>query len=205
MTEIIITAVIVAAVVITAIIIGSLAVRAARRTINRAETHIVKELFDAATADGIGFDSPPAGPKKISNMNKIYLPLIAKDFPSFNWSDTKRMIEDAVKAHYAGKQAFTIHDTAVSRYEKTGGDIVLLAESSVSYDEGGAKTYAITQTTLSYLRLSGEGTPQTEHALNCPNCSAPLTRNAAGELLCEYCGTLVSGEKTWQITDICQR
>lgn len=202
-TGIILQGIIIAAVVITAVVIGRAAVRSAKRTMNRAETRIVKELFDAATAGGVGFDSTPEGPKKVSNMNKIYLPLIAKDFPSFNWSDFKPMVEDAVKAHYAGKKALTLHDTAISRYEKTGGSITIMTESSVSYDENGAKRYVIAQATLAYIRYGNDTqTAQGEHALNCPNCSAPLTRNAAGELLCEYCGTLVTGEKAWQITDI---
>lgn len=202
-TGMIIPAVVIAAVVIVAVIIGKTVIRSARRTMNRAETRLVKELFDAATSGGVSFDAPPAGPKKVSNMNKIYLPLIAKDFPAFNWSDTKRMVEEAVKAHYAGKKALTLHDTAITRYEKTGGEIAVITESSVSYDEDGTKQYAIARTTLAYIRY-GNDTAEShgEHALNCPNCSAPLKRNAAGELLCEYCGTLVSGEKAWQITDI---
>ncbi len=202
-TGILIPAAVIAAVVITALFIGRAVVRSAKRTMNRAEAHLVKELFDAATSGGVGFDSAPAGPKKVSNMNKIYLPLIAKDFPDFHWSDAKRMVEDAVKAHYAGKKALTLHETAITRYEKTGGEIAVITESSVSYDENGAKQYVIAQTTLAYIRY-GNDTAEShgEHALNCPNCSAPLRRNAAGELLCEYCGTLVTGEKSWQIADI---
>lgn len=192
-----------AAIFLIVILIGKTVVRSARRTVNRAETRIVKELFDAATAEGVGFDSPPAGPKKVSNMNKIYLPLITKDFPAFSWSDTRRMVEEAVKAHYADKKAVTLHDTALSRYEKTGGEMTIFTETSVSYEADGAKQYVIAQTTLSYIRYGKDAaTPQGEHALNCPNCSAPLKRNAAGELLCEYCGTLVTGEKAWQITAI---
>jgi len=196
-------AIAVIAVIIAAVVIVKKVARAARRTVNRAETQLVKELFEAATDGGAVFDSTPQGPKKVSNMNKIYLPLITKDFPSFNWSETRLMVEDAVKEHYAGKKTLSVHDTAIARYEKTGGSVTLHTESSVSYDENGGKRYAIAQATLSYIRYGNDSdAPQGEHALNCPNCSAPLSRNAAGELLCEYCGTLVTGEKSWQITDI---
>ena len=202
-TGFIIKGIFILAAVILAAVIVKIIVTAVRRTVNRAETHIVKELFDAAASQNFQFDSAPAGPKKVSNMNKIYLPMIEKDFPNFSWVDTKQLIEQEIQARYAKKHGLTFYETAVSRYEKSGGSITLTAESSVSCDENGSKQYFIVQTTLAYLRTgTTDGTAQGEHALNCPNCSAPLKRNAAGELLCEYCGTLVSGEKTWQITDI---
>jgi len=206
-TGFIIKLIIIAAVLIIAVAVIGIVIRAVRRTVNRtvnrAETQVIKGIIDTATSQNFQFDGAQSGPKKISNMNKIYLPLIEKDFPGFNWTEARQMIEQEIKAHYAKRKHFTLYETAVSRYEKSGSNVTLVTESAASDEENGSKRYTIVQTTLGYIRTcAAEGNAQGEHALNCPNCSAPLKRNAAGELICEYCGTLVSGEKTWQITDI---
>ena len=36
----------------------------------------------------------------------------------------------------------------------------------------------------------------------CPSCGAPLTRFDNGDVRCEFCSTVVVGEKIWQITEI---
>ncbi len=204
MAGVIVVAAVVVIVLIAVILIVKYAVRSAKRTINSAEAQLIRHVVNTATEHGFDFDQTPAGPKKISNMTKILRPAIERDFPRFDWGEIKQMVETAVKAQYADKAGFTIHETAISRYEKQGGSIVIGTESSVSYDEAGNKRYFAVQCELSYINYKTENAPseQQPHTLNCPNCRAPLSRNAAGELFCEYCGTIVIGEKTWQITEI---
>lgn len=203
-TTLIIKIIIILAVIIAAALIVKSIVRAARRTVNSAEAQIIRHVVNTAATHGLDFDQSPAGPKKISNMTKILRPAIERDFPRFDWGEIRQMVEQSVKAQYADKTGFTVHETAISRYEKSGGSIVIGTESSVSYDEGGNKRYFAVQCELSYLNYKTDEaqSEQQPHTLNCPNCRAPLTRNAAGELFCEYCGTIVVGEKTWQITEI---
>lgn len=193
--------IIVAGVVIAVAAVVRTVVHSARRTVNSAQARIIKEVINAASQ---GFDSDQgAAPRKISNMNKIYLPLIEKDFRNFNWGEVKRLIESEIKAKYAEKKNFTINETAVSRYEKSGSSFVIRAQSSVTYGADADKTHAVVETELSYIDYGKiEDNEKGIHALNCPNCGAPLTRNAAGELFCEYCSALTTGQKDWQITDI---
>jgi len=178
-------------------------VRSARRTVNSAEARIVKELVNTVAQKGFDFDENENQPKKISNMNKIYLPQIQRDFPAFNWGDTKRMIEKEIKDRFAQKKVFTIYETAIARYDKLGKDIVITTESAVSYKENETKKQSAVKAELSYIQYQSEESKEPSlKTLNCPNCSAPLKRNAAGELICEYCGTLVTGQRDWHITDI---
>ena len=203
-TALIIKIVIIVAVIIAAALIVKTIVRSARRAVNSAEAQLIRHVVNTATEHGFDFDQTPPGPKKISNMTKILRPAIERDFPRFDWGEIRHMVELAVKEQYPDKSGFTIHETAISRYEKSGGSIIIGTESSVSYDEGSSKRYFAVQCELSYLNYKTDDaqSDQQPHTLNCPNCRAPLSRNAAGELFCEYCGTIVIGEKTWQITEI---
>ncbi len=196
--------IVVAAVIIAAAGIAAAGItRTVRRRLNSAEARIIKEIVGTAS-QGFSFDEAQNAPRKVSNMNKIYLPMLEKDFPSFSWSEMKRTVERAVKEKYRAEKDFTIHETAVSRYDKTSKDAVVRTETSAQYIKDGAVNQILVQTELSYLFYNNNENDAQKglHALNCPNCGAPLSRNANGELICTYCSALASGEKEWQITEI---
>lgn len=193
---------VIAVAVLAVILIVRHIMRRVSRTVNSAEARAVRTLINTVAENGFDFDSNENEPRKISNMNKIYLPKILKDFPDFNWGETRRSIEQAIRDKYAGKKAFTIYDTAIARYEALGKDIFITTQSAASYQTEEGVKQLVVQCTLSYITYQEENTPNGIRALNCPNCGAVLRRNPAGELVCEYCGTAVTGERDWQLTEM---
>ncbi|MBE6836118.1 MAG: hypothetical protein E7515_07730 [Ruminococcaceae bacterium] len=179
-------------------------VRFIKRAGRSAEAQVVKELVNLVNENGLDFVSEPEHPRLISNMNRIYLPQILKDFPDFDWDEIRKMLDNEICEKYSDKDDFEIEETVISRYEKTGNKKLIHCESSVSCTENGVKKYFCIQSVLTYTNLkkldgNGEETPQ---ALVCPSCGAPLTRRADGEIICEYCSTVVVGEKIWTVTSI---
>ncbi len=179
-------------------------VRFVRRAGRSAEAQVVRELVNLVSENGLDFVNEPEHPRLISNMNRIYLPMIEKDFPDFDWNEIKAMLEKEIRAKYDEKTDFDIEETVISRYEKTGAKRFISCESSASYNEGETKKYICVQSVLSFLnskKLDENGNEQ-PRTLTCQNCGATLTRTAIGEVVCEYCGTVVVGEKVWQVTSI---
>ena len=179
-------------------------VKFVKRAGRSAEAQVVKELVNMVSENGLDFVNEPEHPRLISNMNRIYLPKILKDFPEFDWDEIRKMLEGEIENEYSEKDGFDIEETVISRYEKTGNKRFISCESSASYDQGEQKKYICIQSVLSYLNSkkednSGDDAPR---AFVCPSCAAPLTRRADGEVVCEFCGTVVVGEKVWTVTSI---
>ena len=180
-------------------------VKFVRRAGRSAEAQVVRELVNLVSEKGLDFEAEPEHPRLISNMNRIYLPMIEKDFPDFDWDEIRRMLESEIKDNYADRKGFDIDETVISRYEKSGQKRLISCESAASYtEEDGSTKYICIQSVLSYLNSkkldnNGEEQPRT---LTCQNCGATLTRTAVGEVVCEYCGAIVVGEKLWTVTSI---
>lgn len=185
-----------------AVIVGI--IRFIRRAGRSAEAQVVKELVNLVGEKGLDFNQEPEHPRLVSNMNRIYLPMIEKDFPEFDWDEMKKTVESEIKEKYSDKKDFEIEETVVSRYEKSGQKRSINCESSVSFDNNGQKKYICVQSVLSYVNLKvlDENGNEKPHTLTCRNCGATLTRTAVGEVKCEYCGAVVVGEKLWQVTSI---
>ncbi len=196
-------AIIAAAVIGGALVVGGV-VRFVKRTARSAEAQVVKEIVNLVSEKGLDYTSEPEHPRLISNMNKIYRPAIERDFPDFDWGEIKRVIEEAIEEKYSNKKDFEITDTVISRYEKSGASRVIITESAADYREGEDTKYIAVQTELSFVntkKLDSDGNEE-PRALTCPRCGAPLTRAANGDVVCEFCETIVVGAKQWQITDI---
>ena len=117
--------------------------------------------------------------------------------------EIRRMIEKEITDKFSDKQGFEIDETAVSRYEKSGQNRKITCETAASYDDGEMKKYTCIQTLLSYINSKSlDGEQAGPQALICPSCGAPLTRFDNGDVRCEFCSTVVVGEKIWQITEI---
>lgn len=179
-------------------------VRFVRRAGISAEAKVVKELVNLVSEKGLDFNAEPEHPRLVSNMNRIYLPMIEKEFPEFDWNEIKAMLEKEIRAKFEDKKDFDIEETVISRYEKAGTKRFISCESSASYTENDLTKYVCIQSVLSYVNMKkldakGEEAPR---SLVCPRCGAPLTRRADGEVFCEYCSTTVVGEKIWQVTSI---
>ena len=130
--------------------------------------------------------------------------MIEKDFPDFDWEETNAMLEKEIREKYADKEDFEIEETVVSRYEKAGQKRFIMCESSASYTENGEKKYICVQSVLSYINsktLDSDGNEKPRN-LTCQNCGATLSRTSFGEVVCEYCGAIVVGEKVWTVTSI---
>ncbi|MBO4338825.1 MAG: hypothetical protein J5877_02750 [Clostridia bacterium] len=179
-------------------------IRFVKRAGRSAEAQVVKELVDLVSEKGLDFVSEPEHPRLISNMNRIYLPQIMKDFPDFDWDEIKAMLENEISDKYAEKEDFEIEETVVSRYEKVGQKRLISCESSAFYSENSEKKYICIQSVLSYLNSKklDENGNEVPRSLVCQNCGATLTRTAVGEVVCEYCGAVVVGEKVWTVTSI---
>lgn len=203
-TDLIIKIVIVAAAVIGGVAIIGGVIRFVRRTARSAEAQVVKEIVNLVSEKGLDYVNEPEHPRLISNMNKIYRPAIERDFPDFDWGEIKRSVEAAIEEKYSDKSDFEISDTVISRYEKSGASRVIITESAADYRDGEDTRYIAVQTELSFIntkKLDSSGNEE-PRALTCPRCGAALSRAANGDIVCEYCETIVVGAKQWQITDI---
>ena len=179
-------------------------VKFVRRAGRSAEAQVVRELVNLVSEKGLDFEAEPEHPRLISTMNRIYLPMIEKDFPDFDWDEIRKMPEDAIRDEYKDKENFEIEETVISRYEKSGQRFTISCESSASYLENGVTKYICVQSVLSYVnnKKTDENGETQPHSLTCDKCGAPLTRNAYGDVYCEYCSTVVVGEKIWKVTSI---
>ena len=195
-------------IIAVAVCVGAFAIygirRFLRRTLHSAEAQVVKELVNLVSEKGLDYEAEPEHPRLLSNMTKVYRPAIERDFPSFDWGETRRMIESEIKERFSELDNLEITQTVISRYEKAGSSRVIITESAITYLRDGANKYSVIQTELSYIAYKNEDAQQEKgiRSLNCPNCSAPLKRSAGGEIVCEFCGTIVVGEKDWEITDM---
>lgn len=190
---------VVAAVIIIVGIIG-VARRFFKRAASSAEAQVVKELVNLVSENGMDFVSEPEHPRLISNMNRIYLPQIERDFPEFNWDEIKLILEKEIVEKFGDRTDFEIEETVISRYEKSGQKYRISCETAASFDDGELTRHFCIQSVLCYLNSkTADGGPQ---ALTCPRCSAPLTRRPDGEIVCEFCDTVVVGTKLWTVTEI---
>lgn len=190
--------------IIAAVIVGigivSVVVGMVKKTAHSAEAQVVKELVNLVNEEGLDFVSEPEHPRLISNMNRIYLPKIEKDFPEFNWDEIKLMLEEEIRQKFDDKQDFEIEETVISRYEKSGQKARISCETAAEYNDGEMTRHFCIQSVLAYLNSkTGE---EGARALTCPRCSAPLTRRPDGEIVCEFCDTVIVGEKMWTVTEI---
>ncbi len=187
------------------IVAGFLIVQGIRRTVNVAEISAIRAILKLVSDKGLDYENEPDHPRLVSNMNKIYLPKIEADFPEFDWNETKRMIEAEIKKRFEDKKGLEIDETVISRYEKSGNHRIIRTESAASYlGEDDSKKYTVFLTELSFIntkKLDKDGNEE-PRALTCPRCGAPLVRAANGDVVCEFCETIVVGEKVWQITEI---
>lgn len=198
-----VTIIFIAAAVIIGIGIIAVIVGFVKKTAHSAEAQVVKELVNLVSENGMDFVSEPEHPRLISNMNRIYLPQIERDFPGFNWDEIRLMLEKEIVKKFDEKADFEIEETVISRYERSNGKYRISCETAASYYDGEATRRFGIASALAYLNSktldSADLGPQ---ALNCPQCGAPLKRNAGGEIICEFCGTVVVGDKAWQVVEI---
>ena len=203
-TAVLIKYLLIALIALCAVAVISGIVKFVRRAGRSAEAQVVKELVNLVNENGLDFVSEPEHPRLISNMNRIYLPQIEKDFPDFEWDSMKRMLETEIKKEFSSRDGFEISETVVSRYERNGKHRTISCESAASYLENGNTKYTCIRSVLAFInskKLDAEGA-ETPRALVCPSCGAPLTRKADGEIICEYCNAVVVGEKIWTVTSI---
>jgi len=193
---------IIAAIIICVGVVLAGIIKFVRRVGRSAEAQVVKELVNLVNENGLDFVSEPEHPRLISNMNRIYLPMILKDFPDFDWDEIRKMLETQIKKEFSDRENFAIDETVVSRYEKTGNKRLIKCESSASFDEEEQKNYICVQSVLSFINSKKAEGENQAHALTCEKCGAPLTRKPDGEVVCEYCSTVVVGEKVWTVTSI---
>ncbi len=176
--------------------------------------------------------------RAIHGMTDIYLPLIKKDFPDFDYEVFAGRVEGVIKSYLAAITArdlsklspdcsdslknttlgiireleandyvrefsdVTIHQTEIARYEKTGGSVTILFNSSaghydVTRDSNGKiisgsnekKRQTVYDVALVYAQdvAKMSGYNASAMGINCPNCGAPITN--LGNKFCQYCGT----------------
>ena len=190
-----------AAVAVIAIAVGSIASHF-RRAASSVEAQAIREISKYISENGMDFTAEPEHPRLVSNMNKIYLPKILKDFPEFNWEEIRQSVNKAVEEKYSDKQDFEIEQTVIAKYEKLGAARNITCESQIKNSEGEETKYGCVQTTLTYTDSKSSQSPNEVLTLKCENCGANLSRTPAGEVVCEYCGSLTSGAKIWKITEI---
>jgi hypothetical protein len=192
------------ALAVIAIAVGSIA-KHLRRAASSVEAQAIKEIAEYISENGMDFTPEPEHPRLVSNMNKIYLPKILKDFPEFNWEEMKQTVNKAVEDKYSDNGEFEIEQTVISRYEKLGQAKNIYCESQIKRTDGEETKYGCVQSTLSYTSANNTENVGEVLTLKCENCGANLTRTASGEVVCEYCGGLTSGAKIWRITDIFEK
>ena len=184
--------------------------------------------------------------RAIHGMTDIYLPLIKKDFPDFDYEVFAGRVEGVLKSYLAAITArdlsklspdcsdsmknttlgiirgleannyirefrdVTIHQTEIARYEKNGGSVTVLFNSSVGhYDvtrDGNGKIIAgsdekkrqtVYDVALVYAQDVAKMSNYNASAMgiNCPNCGAPITN--LGNKFCQYCGTGIREINVW--------
>ena len=156
----VLTAVIIIAVIVCAAFAGAVVLR--RKIRNSPELEVIRYAAKAIQNGDIN-DRISTTPKSLSNMEKIFLPQILKDFPEFNWNEFKPLIQtsicnllraidmrdrgpvagnpklrEAVEQALAGTQIphykhVKVHDTVIKRYYKQEGTCCILCESAVEY------------------------------------------------------------------------
>ena len=150
------TAGIIIAVIVCAVFAGAAVLR--RKIRNSPELEVIRYAAKAIQNGDIN-DRISTTPKSLSNMEKIFLPQIQKDFPEFNWNEFKPLIRtsicnlllaidmrvagnsklrEAVEQTLAGTQIphykdVKVHDTVIKRYYKQEGTCYILCESAVEY------------------------------------------------------------------------
>lgn len=154
------TAVIIIAVIVCAACAGLSVLR--RKLRNSPELEVIRYAAKALRNGDIN-DRISTTPKSLSNMEKIFLPQILKDFPEFNWNEFEPLIQagisnmlraidlrdkgpvaenpklrEAVEQVLAGTQIphykdVKVHDTVIKRYYKQKGTCYILCESAVEY------------------------------------------------------------------------
>ncbi len=154
------TAVIIIAVIVCAAFAGAAVLL--RKIRNSPELEVIRYAAKAIQNGDIN-DRISTTPKSLSNMEKIFLPQILKDFPEFNWNEFKPLIQtsicsllraidmrdrgpvagnpklrEAVEQMLAGTQIphykdVKVHDTVIKRYYKQEGTCCILCESAVEY------------------------------------------------------------------------
>ncbi len=154
------TAVIIIAVIVCAALAGAAVLR--RKIRNSPELEVIRYAAKAIQNGDIN-DRISTTPKSLSNMEKIFLPQILKDFPEFNWNEFRPQIRtsicnmllaidtrdkgpvagnpklrEAVEQVLAGTQIphykdVKVHDTVIKRYYKQEGTCYILCESAVEY------------------------------------------------------------------------
>jgi len=110
-------------------------------------------------------------------------------------------------------QNIRIHQTEISKYEKTGGSCLITFQSAVEYKtarwKDGEEKPELKRTQTRYdmdwvYIQDVEKLPDTTRsmAVNCPNCGAPVTN--LGAKYCEYCGSALEllNIRVWSLNHI---
>jgi hypothetical protein len=105
--------IILAAVLAIIIIAVAVIVKFVRRAARSAEAQVVKELVNLVSENGMDFVSEPEHPRLVSNMNRIYLPMIERDFPDFNWDEIRLMLEKEITERFSDRNDFEIDETFI--------------------------------------------------------------------------------------------
>lgn len=138
-----------------------------------------------------------AGPKSLNGADSLLLPRIREDFPDFDPELMKTYARQALQEKFKSKQALTIYNVVMAKYDRAGVQKSILLQASLSWQEGGRveqKRY------LLRYAYQVQGSSATV-AANCPNCGSPI---AYGQTVCEYCGSGLTGimKAAWSFTEI---
>ncbi len=157
-------------------------------------------------------------PKSISGGDVIFLPLIMRDFPDFDLSFAKSVIDNHVLRSYediiyTGNSTATVsnpelHRTAISNYTKTTHVATITFQTAFQYKEQKNNEAAIiiqerceTEYTF-YFDEEKTDTNTKSLAMRCSYCGAPF--DSMSITSCSYCGNGITmlQDKVWKINKV---
>jgi len=126
------------------------------------------------------------------------LPLIRKDFPTFDPALAYAYARDALGRQLGNRPDFGVHQVVLADYQRSRYEKNVILQAALRYRE--ASCLRQTRYILHYTYRIGDGQPLT--AANCPNCGAPLSDPEAEA--CEYCDSLFLNplDGSWSFTRI---
>ncbi len=139
-------------------------------------------------------------PKSLSGMDSVLVPQIMADFPHFSERQMKDEAAEfaAQSLRNLGMDVTCVHNVVFSSYDRLDPMRTITMQLAIELDSTNNKQrrYEL-QCTSKSLLYPEEGI----HAVNCPNCAAPLSNIHTP---CPYCGTTakVPFEMLWQFSGL---
>jgi len=160
--------------------------------------HAANQVFSAAM-DQVQQEEENR-PKSLSGMDSILVPQITADFPHFSERQMKDEAAEfaAQSLRNLGMDVTCVHNVVFSSYDRLDPMRTITMQLAIELDSTNNKQrrYEL-QCTSKSLLYPEEGI----HAVNCPNCAAPLSNIHTP---CPYCGTTakVPFEMLWQFSNL---